>query len=177
MLRSRVRSAHGVFFGRVLVSLQNSDSVAAAQALDLPHGQVSEFLRREREERRSVMNGIFPKTRGGKKKSSPTSYESLMRSVMLVCLAGAPSGSLLLGSGVAGGEGETGDDSSLPIWSRKLQEAKKRYPHLRLSRTTSFLTAASLTWSGSGVPGRHHRWCTAAPCWPPAPPGPAGRWP
>lgn len=48
---------------------------------------------------------------------------------MLVCLAGALSGSLLLGSGTAGGEGETRDDSSLPIWSRKLQEAKKKGIH------------------------------------------------
>lgn len=118
----------------------------------------------------------FPKTRGGKK-SSLTSYESLMRSVMLVCLAGGASGSPLLGSGAAGGEGETQDDSSLPIWSRKLQEAKKSYPHLTFEQNDFLLTAASLTWSGSGAPGRHRRWCTAAPCWPPAPPGPAGRWP
>lgn len=75
-----------------------------------------------------MTNGIFLKRAEEKKKSSLTSYESLMRSVMLVCLAGAPSGSLLLlGSGAAGGEGgETQDDSSLSIWSRKLQEAKKK---------------------------------------------------
>lgn len=44
-----------------------------------------------------------------------------MRSVMFVCLTEGQSGSL--GSGAAGGEGETHDDSSLPIWSRKLQKA------------------------------------------------------
>lgn len=46
-----------------------------------------------------------------------------MSSVMFVCLAAGASPSLLPGSTAAGGEGETQDDSSLPIWSRKLQKA------------------------------------------------------
>lgn len=53
-----------------------------------------------------------------------TSYESLMRSVMFVCLTAGTSVSLLPGSNAAGGDGDTQDDSSLPIWSRKLQKAK-----------------------------------------------------
>lgn len=53
-----------------------------------------------------------------------TSYASLMRSVMFVCLTAGTSASLLSGSNAAGGEGETQDDSSLPIWSRKLEKAE-----------------------------------------------------
>lgn len=42
---------------------------------------------------------------------------------MFVCLTAGMSVSLLPGSNAAGGEGETQDDPSLPIWSRKLQKA------------------------------------------------------
>lgn len=48
-----------------------------------------------------------------------------MRSVMFMCLTAGTSASLLSGSNAAGGEGETQDDSSLPIWSRKLQKAER----------------------------------------------------
>lgn len=43
---------------------------------------------------------------------------------MFVCLTAGTSVSLLPGSSAAGGEGETDGDSSLPIWSRKLQAGK-----------------------------------------------------
>lgn len=44
---------------------------------------------------------------------------------MFVCLTAGTSVSLLPGSSAAGGEGgDTQDDSSLPIWSRKLPKAK-----------------------------------------------------
>lgn len=58
-----------------------------------------------------------------------TSYDSLMRSVMFVCLAAGISASLLLASNAAGGGDGTPaalDDSSLPTWSRKLPNTEQR---------------------------------------------------
>lgn len=82
--------------------------MATPKALDLPHRQVPEFLEEEEEE------GRWESEVSLRGESLLTSYESLMRSVMFACLAAGMSVS-------AGGEGVARDDSSLPIWSRKLR--------------------------------------------------------
>lgn len=56
---SNVPAAHSVFFRRVFVGLQHPDPVATSKSFDLPHGQVSEFLMKERKNEVCVFIGFF----------------------------------------------------------------------------------------------------------------------
>lgn len=91
---------------------------------------------------------------------------------MFVCLTAGTSASLLSGSNAAGGEGGAQDDSSLPIWSRKLQNVSTPqfdwgcFPFIRshrciyLDRISSACPSSTLVDSGTVLASR-----TARPSW------------